>query len=85
MPIIAFSSVSRCRHLALEAVDVLCACAGDDLVIHIHADDELLLPPSPRVEHVLGCAPREPKLTQRGIKLGVPRSRGLPQPVECLA
>ena len=58
----------------LEAVDVLCACAGDDLVIHIHADDKLLLPPSPCVEHVLGCAPLKPKLAQRGVKLGVPCS-----------
>ena len=34
---------------------------------------------------MLGCAPREPKLAQCGVKLDVPRSRGLPQPVERLA
>ena len=59
------------RHLTLEAVDVLRTRVGDDQVVHIHADDELLLPPSPRVERVLGCAPLEPKLAQRGVKLGV--------------
>ena len=73
------------HHLALEAVDVLRTRAGDVQVVHKHADDELLLPPSPSVERVLGCVPREPKLAQRGIKLSVPRSWGLPQPVECLA
>ena len=73
------------RHLALEAVDVLYTRAGDDQVIHIHADNKLLLPPSPRVERVLGRAPLKPKLAQRGIKLGVPCSRGLPQPVLHLA
>ena len=51
------------HHLALEAVDVLRTRVGDDQVIHIHADDELFLPPSPCVERVLGCAPLEPKLT----------------------
>ena len=66
------------RHLELEAVDVLRTCAGDDQVVHIHVDDELLLPPSLRVERVLGCAPLKPKLAQRGVKLGVPPSRGLP-------
>ena len=73
---IAYSEMSR--HLMLEAADVLRTCADDDQVIHIHADDELFLPPSPCVERVLGCAPREPKLAQRGVKLGVPRSWGLP-------
>ena len=68
----------------LEAVDILRAHASDDQVVHIHTDDELL-PPSPRVERVLGYAPCEPKLAQRGVKLGIPRSRGLPQPVERLA
>ena len=72
-------------HLSLEAVDILRARAGDDQVVHINVDDELLLPPSPRVERVLGCAPLEPKLAQRGIKLGVPCSWGLPQPTERLA
>ena len=73
------------RHLALEAVDVFYARAGDDQVVHIHADDELLLSPSPRVESMLGCAPLKPKFAQRGVKLGVPCSWGLPQPVERLA
>ena len=72
------------RHLALEAIDVRRTHAGDDQIVHIHTDDELLLPPSPCVERMLGCAPLEPKLAQRGVKLGVPCSRGLPQPVECL-
>ena len=80
---IAHSKTSH--HLVLEVVNVLCTCAGDDQVIHIHTDDELLLPPSPCVEHVLGCALCEPKLAQRGVKLDVPRSWGLPQPVERLA
>ena len=73
------------RHLVLEAVDVLRTRVGDDQVVHIHADDELLLPPSPRVERMLGCVPCEPKLTQCGIKLGISRSWGLPQPIEHLA
>ena len=51
---IAHSKTSH--HLAHEAINVLHMRAGDDQVIHIHADDELLLSPSPRVEHVLGCA-----------------------------
>ena len=79
---IAHSKMSH--HLALEAVDVLRTLAGDDQVVHIHVDDELL-PPSPRVERVLGCASRDPKLAQRGVKLAVPHSQGLPQPVERLA
>ena len=33
---------------------------------------------------MLGCAPLEPKLTQCGVKLGVPCSWGLSQPIECL-
>ena len=52
------------RHLTLEAVNVLYTRTGDDQVIHIYANDELLLPPSPRVERVLGRAPLEPKLAQ---------------------
>ena len=65
------------HHLTLEAIGVLRTRVGDDQVIHIHADDELLLPPSPRVERVPGYAPYERKLAQRGIKLGIPYSRGL--------
>ena len=80
---IAHSKMSH--DLALEAVDVLCTRIGDDQIIHIHIDDELLLPPSPCVERVLSCTPREPKLAQRGVKLGVPCSRGLSQPVERLS
>ena len=72
------------RHLALEAVDVVRTRAGDDQVIHAHVDDELLLPPSPRVERVLSCAPLKPKLAQCGVKLGVPCSWGLSQPGEPL-
>ena len=71
-------------HLALEAVNVLCPRSSDDQVVHIHADDELLIPPSPRVQRVLCGAASEPKLAQGGIELGVPRPRGLPQPVERL-
>ena len=73
---IAHSKTSR--HLVLEAVDVLRARAGDDQVIHIHANNELLLPSPPRVEHMLGCASLEPKLAQHGVKLGVPCLWGLP-------
>ena len=73
---IAHSKMSR--HLVLEAVDVLHARVGDDQVVHIHVDDELLLPPSSCIERMLGCAPREPKLVQRSVKLGVPRSWSLP-------
>ena len=58
------------QHLGLEAIDVLHACSGDDEVIHIHADDELLLP-SLRVEYVLRCALCEPKRVQHGVELGV--------------
>ena len=72
------------RHLAFEAMDVLRTRAGDDQVIHIYDDDELL-PPSSYVERVLGCAPLKPKLTQYGVKLGVTLSWGLPQPVELFA
>ena len=75
----------RKEALTLEVIAVLHARAGDDQVIHIHADDELLLPPSPCVERMLGCTPLKPKLAQCGVKLGVSCSRGLPQPVECLA
>ena len=57
---IAHSKTSH--HLALEAIDVLRTRAGDDQVVHIHADNELLLSPSPHVERMLGCALREPKL-----------------------
>ena len=45
---IAHSKMSR--HLALEAIDVLHTRVGDDQVVHIHADDELLLPPGSELE-----------------------------------
>ena len=72
-------------HLALEAVDVLRTRAGVDQVVHIHADNEFLLTPSPRVQHVPCCVVCEPKRAQRGVKLRVPRPRGLPLSVERLA
>ena len=73
---IAHSKTSH--HITLEAIDVLCTRIGDDQVIHIHADDKLLLPLLPCVERVLGCTPLKPKLAQRVVKLGVPCSWGLP-------
>ena len=57
---IAHSKTSH--HLTVEAVDVLRTCTDDDQVVHIHANDELLLSPSPRVERMLSCAPYKPKL-----------------------
>jgi hypothetical protein len=72
-------------HLTLEAINVLCSRSNDDQIVHIHADDKLLLPPSPRVEHMLCGAASEPKLAQGSIELGVPRPRGLSQPIERLA
>jgi len=55
---------------------------GDDQVIHVHVDDEMLLPPSSRVEHMLGGTLGEAEFPERRVELCVLGLRSLPQLVE---
>lgn len=72
------------RHLTLEAVDVLLPCPGDDQVVYIHAVNEVLLPPSLRVQGMLDGTFGEVGRADGGVELHVLGS-SLPQLLEALA